>query len=253
MFKSKYLYLVLALVLAIGTMTAPIIHAVSWSDDFNGSAVDTNKWVFETGGGGWGNNELEYYKSGSANTSVSGGILTITAKKESYGGCSYTSARMKTQGKFSYTYGTVEARLAVPQGKGYWPACWMLGNNIGSVGWPKCGEIDVMESINSNNTCYGTMHWDNNGHASYGGSKSVSNMAGWHTYKVVWTTTAIKWYVDGSQYWEGNIANGINGTDEFSRPFFILLNFAVGGNWPGNPDSNTVFPAYYKIDYIHVY
>jgi beta-glucanase (GH16 family) len=140
------------------------------------SLVNTGKWAFETGNnGGWGNNELEYYQS--ANATVSGGILTITAKKENVGGCSYTSSRMKTSGKFSFTYGKVEARLQVPQGQGYWPAFWMLGNNINSgTAWPACGEIDIMECVNTTSTCVGTIHWDNNGHVSYGNSRAVSGM-----------------------------------------------------------------------------
>src|SRR6185436_15483099 len=139
--------------------------SLSWSDEFDSSAINTSNWKFETGAGGWGNNELEYYTNRAVNATVSNGNLLIIARKESYNGSSYTSARMKTQGLQSWTYGKMEARIKLPSGKGIWPAFWMLGENITSVGWPKCGEIDIMEHVNKDTTTEGTMHWDNNGHA----------------------------------------------------------------------------------------
>ncbi len=254
MMKRRYVFLVLAFVLIMGMFTIPTAHGaytLVWSDEFDGSAVNTSNWVFDTGGGGWGNNELQYYQA--ANAAVSGGILTITAKRESVGGMSYTSARLKTLGKRSWTYGRIEARLAVPMGQGIWPAFWMLGTNFNGSNWPGCGEIDIMEHINSENTVYGTIHWDYNGYATYGGSTTVSSPTSYHTYTIEWTSSYIKWFVDGVQYHEANIANSINGTEEFHKPFFILLNLAVGGNWPGAPNSSTVFPAQYKVDYVRVY
>ncbi len=228
-------------------------YSLVWSDEFDGSSVDTSKWVFETGNnGGWGNSELEYYQA--ANATVAGGILAITAKKEDVGGFHYTSTRMKTAGKYSFTYGKVEAKIKIPKGQGLWPAFWMLGANIGSVYWPNCGEIDIMEHINTDNVCYGTMHWNSgNGHVSYGLNTTVSNISDWHIYTVEWTTTDIIWLVDGFQYCNGNITNNINNTGAFHQPFFILLNMAVGGSWPGSPDSSTPFPAQYQIDYVRVY
>jgi beta-glucanase (GH16 family) len=223
-----------------------------WSDEFNGSSVNTNNWTFETGGGGWGNNELQYYTNGS-NATVSGGILTIEARQQSMGGYAYTSTRIKTQGKRQFTYGRFEARLAVPMGQGLWPAFWMLGANFPTVGWPASGEIDIMEHINTQSTTYGTLHWDNNGYATYGGSTGVNNPAAFHTYAIEWNASSIKWFLDGVQFHEANILNNINGTDEFHRPFFFLLNLAVGGNWPGNPNGTTPFPARYQIDYVRVY
>ncbi len=223
-----------------------------WADEFNGSSVDTSNWTFETGGGGWGNNELQYYTNGN-NATVSGGILTIEARQQSMGGYAYTSTRIKTQGKREFQYGRLEARLAVPMGQGIWPAFWMLGANFPSVGWPASGEIDIMEHINTQNTTYGTLHWDNNGYATYGGNTTVNNPAAFHTYAVEWNSSSIKWFLDGAQFHEANILNNINGTDEFHRPFFFLLNLAVGGNWPGNPDGSTPFPAKYQIDYVRVY
>ena len=141
-----------------------------WSDEFNGNSIDTSKWGFEigTGSNGWGNNEQQYYTNRSDNAYVADGALHIRAKKESYGGRNYTSARLNTNGKFTFTYGYVEARLALPSNQGIWPAFWMLGANIGSVGWPSCGEIDIMEAINAENKTYGTCHWNANGHAEYG-------------------------------------------------------------------------------------
>jgi len=195
----------------------------------SGTSLKAITWAYETGGGGWGNAELEYYKS-SGNATLTANSVTITAKRESYGGYSYTSARVhSTQ---SWTYGYVSCSAQCPAVQGLWPAFWMLGSNIGSVGWPSCGEIDIMEQINTSRTNYGTMHWNVNGHVSYGGS--TSSGTGYHTYAINWNTSAITWYVDGRQYLQGNIANNINSTGCFHKAFYILVNMAVGGNWPGN-------------------
>jgi beta-glucanase (GH16 family) len=225
-----------------------------WSDEFNGTAVDPNNWEFMIGDGcaygncGWGNNELEYYTNGN-NSSIQNGVLVIEARRENVGGMAYTSSRMITRGKHEFTYGKIEARMALPMGQGLWPAFWMLGSNIGSVGWPACGETDIMEHINATNTVYGTIHWDAGGYASYGGSTNTTP-ANYHVYTIEWTSSYIRWFVDGVQYHE---ANSINGTDEFHRPFFILLNLAVGGNWPGSPNSSTPFPSRMYVDYVRVY
>ncbi|MCX7987013.1 MAG: family 16 glycosylhydrolase, partial [Bacteroidales bacterium] len=224
-----------------------------WSDEFNGTSLNTAFWTYEIGGGGWGNNELQYYRDGTANTTVSGGTLKIIAKRESYGGYQYTSARIKTQGKYSVQYGNIQARLRVPMGQGLWPAFWMLGANFSSVGWPACGEIDIMEHVNSENTVHGTIHWNGpSGYASYTGSTSTTPQ-NWHVYSINWSSNNIRWYVDGVQYHVANIQNNINSTEEFHRPFFFILNLAVGGNWPGAPNASTPFPATYEIDYVRVY
>lgn len=223
-----------------------------WSDEFTNGPINTANWAFETGGGGWGNNELEYYTNRPENATITNGNLLIIARKELFGGNNYTSARMKTQGKKSWTYGKVEARIKIPAGKGIWPAFWMLGDNISQVGWPKCGEIDIMEHINSVPQINGTIHWDNNGHSQYGGD-TVVNSTQYHIYAVEWDDTGIKWFLDGNKYWEANILNNINGTNEFHAPFFILLNLAIGGNWPGNPDASTAFPDTMFVDYVRVY
>jgi beta-glucanase (GH16 family) len=222
-----------------------------WADEFtNGIGPD---WVFETGtgSGGWGNNELQYYRS--QNATVSGGQLKITARREAFGGMQYTSARMKTQGRKSWRYGRVEARISMPSFQGVWPAFWMLGDNIGSVGWPACGEIDIMEHVNTGGTVNGTMHWqDQNGnYANYGGNTSTS-ITSFHTYAIEWNASEIKWFVDGAQYHVANIAGGINGTSEFHNNFFVILNMAIGGNWPGFTIDNNAFPATMSVDYVRV-
>lgn len=235
------------------TPTAPPTPPPSglvWSDEFTSSIG--SDWVFEIGNGssGWGNNELEYYRT--QNATVSGGNLVITAKKESYGGYSYTSARMKTQGNKDWKYGTIEARMKLPSVQGLWPAFWMLGTSITSVGWPACGEIDIMEHINTENKVYGTIHWDNGGYANYGGSRSATPTS-YHVYSIEWDSSSIRWLYDGVQWWEANILNGINGTSEFHAKFFVLLNLAVGGNWPGFTIDDSSLPASMYVDYVRVY
>jgi beta-glucanase (GH16 family) len=226
-----------------------------WSDEFNGTSLNSSNWTAEigTGSGGWGNNELEYYTNRSQNLQVTGGNLVITALKESYGGMNYTSARIKTQGLRSFTYGKIEARIKLPTGQGLWPAFWMLGNNITTVGWPKCGEIDIMERVNSNPYVNGTVHWDANGYANYGKTSGNLDFSQFHVYSIEWDKDYIRWFVDGVQYNEILITNGTGNTEEFQRPFFILLNLAVGGNWPGSPNSSTPFPSQMLVDYVRVY
>jgi beta-glucanase (GH16 family) len=234
-------------------LVGPQTWNLVWSDEFDSASISKSNWTYDTGGGGWGNGELEYYTNRSENSSISNGNLLIVARKESYSGSSYTSARLKTQGLKSFTYGKIEARMKLPVGQGLWPAFWLLGNNISQVNWPRCGEIDIMEHINTDGNIYGTMHWDNNGYVSYGGGTTTDNVGAYHIYSIEWSADAIKWFLDGNQYWEGNISNNINGTDEFHLPFFIILNVAVGGRWPGSPDSTTYFPDTMFVDYVRVY
>jgi hypothetical protein len=230
-----------------------------WSDEFNGSTISTANWGFDLGGGGWGNNELQNYTSRTENARIANGMLVIETRRENCGGNAYTSARMKTQGKQSFGINTwVEARINAPEGQGIWPAFWMLGNSISTVGWPSCGEIDIMEIQGQNPfRNFGTIHWaDQNGqHVSFGGifNSSTSLTAGFHTYAISRTGTSIKWYVDRVQYAEANISGGINSTSEFQGPFFILLNVAVGGNFVGNPDGSTVFPQQMQVDWVRVW
>ncbi|MCR5886505.1 family 16 glycosylhydrolase [Hymenobacter sp. J193] len=238
-----------ALALAGATQVAQAqTYQQVWADEFNGSI--SSSWVFETGGGGWGNNEKQYYQR--ANATVNGTDLMITARRENVGGLPYTSARMKTQGVKQFTYGKIEARIKMPLGQGLWPAFWMLGANIGQVGWPACGEIDVMEHINSESKVYGTVHWDSNGHAEYGGN-TVTTPQNYHVYTVEWEPTYIRWFVDGVKYHEINIAGNTGGTEEFQRPFFLLLNLAVAGNWPGQTVDESKLPATMYVDYVRVF
>ncbi|MEH6416169.1 glycoside hydrolase family 16 protein [Pseudomonas sp. CGJS7] len=225
---------------------------LAWSDEFNGSIGPS--WVFETGNGssGWGNNELQYYRR--ENAAIENNALVITARRQDFGGYRYTSARMKTQGVRTFKYGKIEARMRLPSFMGAWPAFWMLGANMPQVGWPDSGEIDVMEHINNENRTYGTIHWrDHNGnYAQYGGNTNL-NVADWHVYAVEWDANAIRWYVDGNKFHEANIQNGINGTHEFHNDFFLLLNFAIGGNWPGFNIDESKLPAKMHVDYVRVY
>jgi len=261
MLKQKKWISVLLVVLLFFTLipskevkAAPNWNLV-WSDEFNGNSLNTSNWIAETGIGdnGWGNNELQYYTSRGENLQVTGGNLVITARKESYGGRNYTSARIKTQGLRNFTYGKIEARIKLPTGQGLWPAFWMLGSNISSVGWPSCGEIDIMERVNANPFVNGTVHWNANGYASYGKESGYVDFSGYHVYSIEWDSSYIRWFVDGILFNEFYIANGTGNTEEFQRPHFILLNLAVGGNWPGSPNSSTPFPAQMLVDYVRVY
>jgi hypothetical protein len=162
---------------------------------------------------------------------------------------------MKTQGRKAFQYGRIEAKIAMPSAQGLWPAFWMLGSSITTEGWPSCGEIDIMEHINTETKVHGTIHWssDNGAYANYGGSTPVANVTTAHVYSVEWDASAIRWFVDGVKFHEASILNGINGTHEFHEDFFLLLNLAVGGNWPGFNVDNTAFPASMYVDYVRVY
>ncbi|MBU1097597.1 MAG: hypothetical protein CVV23_11590 [Ignavibacteriae bacterium HGW-Ignavibacteriae-2] len=233
-------------------------YELVWFENFSGSQLDLSSWTYEVNGNGGGNNELQYYTDRSDNVFLEDGKLIIQAKKENYLNKQYTSARIITQNKKFYKYGRIEARIKLPFGKGMWPAFWMLGGNIDNVGWPKCGEIDIMEMIGgtgNDNRIYGTAHWDNNGsHASYGGSKSLSSgkfADDFHLFAIEWTKNSIRWYLDGNQYHVIDITPAE--LQEFHQNYFIILNLAVGGNWPGSPDATTSFPQRMEVDYVSVY
>ncbi len=233
-----------------------------WNDEFDGETIDASKWGFEigTGASGWGNNEWEYYTSRKENTYIKDGVLHIRAQKEDYEGQKYTSARMLTKGKFAFKYGTVEARIALPVGKGIWPAFWMLGENFDKVGWPACGEIDIIEAVNSENIVYGTNHWANGSeYATYGNNtgnyrdqKHEMDITQFHTYKFTWDEKYIRMFVDDFMYHEILIEGNQGDTEEFHKPFFFLLNVAVAGNWPGFEVDDTQFPNEMLVDYIRV-
>jgi len=234
---------------------------VVWSDEFNGTTINPAVWTFDIGNGasGWGNNEFEYYTSRPQNAYVSNGVLNIVARQESFGGFNYTSARLKTEGRFSKQYGRFEFGARLPQGVGFWPALWMLGTNFTSVGWPACGEIDVMENNGSSPTnVQGTIH--------YGGSTTQNYtlpggfVTNFHTYLLEWTTNAILWYVDGLRYHTQTNWSSFAGPypAPFNQPFFLLMNLAIGGNYLGNPsqaniNANTVFPGIMQVDYVRIY
>jgi beta-glucanase (GH16 family) len=211
----------------------------------------------EIGGSGWGNNELQYYTNNTTNAMVNNGLLTITALKESYGGRQYTSARITTQNKFTFKYGRVEARIKLPYGQGIWPAFWMLGANFSSVGWPTCGEVDIMEMVGGtgkDNRVYSTLHWDNGGHQEYGSSYSLSPgifADDFHVFSIEWDENKIRSYVDGNPFFVIDITPAF--LSEFHQNFFLIMNVAVGGNWPGSPNASTVFPQTMQVDYVRVY
>jgi beta-glucanase (GH16 family) len=245
---------------------------LAWSDEFNGadgSSPDSSKWTFDTGvgGNGWGNHELETYTNRTQNAQIKSGNLVITALKETYAdpkdGVSrnYTSARLKTQGLFSQAYGRFEARIKIPAGQGMWPAFWMLGNDIGSVGWPKCGEIDIMENIGKEpGTVHGSLHGPSTASSTSDLSAPFSLTAGqnfaddFHLYAVEWEPGTIRFYVDTNLYATCNKSQWpAGGAWTFDHPFFLILNVAVGGDWPGPPDNTTVFPQQMLVDYLRVY
>jgi beta-glucanase (GH16 family) len=239
-----------------------------WSDEFNdpdGSRPDAAKWKFEVGGNGWGNQELEYYTNRPENSFVRGGNLVIQALKESFTGAdrvtrNYTSARMTTQGLFEQAYGRFEARLKIARGQGIWPAFWLLGNDFGKIGWPACGEIDVMESIGKEpSTIHGSMHGP--GYSGDLDFTSVYKLPGgvhffddFHVFAIEWEPGIVRFFVDQELYatfTPSRLPAGMKWV--FDHPFFIVLNVAVGGVWPGPPDSTTVFPEAMLVDYVRVY
>jgi beta-glucanase (GH16 family) len=240
-----------------------------WSDEFNGpdgSAPDSSKWTYDLGGKGWGNKELECYTSRPQNAQIKGGNLVIAAQKENIAcsdgtSSSYTAARLKTQGLFSQAYGRFEARIKIPAGQGMWPAFWMLGNNIPSVGWPACGEIDIMENIGKEP---GTVHGSLHGPSTTGATSDTSDPFSlpaeqkfaddFHLYAVEWEQGVVRFYVDTNLYATVKQSQWpAGGTWVFDHPFFLLLNVAVGGDWPGSPDNTTQFPQQMLVDYVRVY
>ena len=231
-----------------------------WSDEFEGTNLNEKFWNYEIGNNnGWGNNELQYYKK--ENTSVKDGYLIVEAKNESAGNQIYTSSRLTTQNKYNFKYGRVDIRAALPKGQGIWPALWMLGKNITTVSWPKCGEIDIMEMVGGNSgvgsdkTTYGTAHWDNNGtRALYGGNTKLTSGIfndEFHVFSIVWDAQKIVWYLDDKQFHV--IDTTPAGLSEFQEEYFLLVNLAIGGDWPGKPDGTTVLPQYLVVDYIRVF
>jgi hypothetical protein len=236
-------------------------YTLVWSDEFSGNSLDMNTWNQEVGNGsgGWGNNELESYTTSTKNTFVSNGNLIIEARRETLGNFNYSSGRMTTQDKKSFKFGRIDIRAKLPVGKGIWPALWMLGSNIATAGWPKCGEIDIMELIGVNpSTVYGTLHWANSGgaHASKGSSTVLPSgdySKEFHVFSLTWAENNLQWYVDDQKYLDISISDLGAATYPFNLNQFFIFNVAVGGNWPGSPDGNTQFPQRMFVDYVRVF
>jgi beta-glucanase (GH16 family) len=247
----------------------PSKWTLGWSDEFSGpdgSSPDSQKWTFDLGGKGWGNRELQSYTNRKENARIEKGNLVITAQKESFTGADgitrdYTSARLKTQGLFAQTYGRIEARIKIPEGQGMWPAFWMLGQDISSAGWPRCGEIDIMENIGKEPaTIHGSLHGPSStSHTSDLTAiftlPAAQNFAvDFHLYAVEWEPGTVRFYVDSNLYATFRSSDWPPGGKwVFDHPFFIILNVAVGGDWPGSPDASTKFPQTMLVDYVRVY
>ncbi len=268
---GRLVRVVLALVLALPALvsnaactkktTAPKFDLV-WQDEFDGPAgqlPDATKWGFDIGTN-WGNNQLEYDTDRPENVSLDGvGHLAITARQESWLGSNYTSGRIQTNGKFSQAGGRFEARMRMPTGQGMWPAFWLLGGNFGSVGWPACGEIDIMEYRGQEPaTIHGSLHGP-----GYSGGNAITRTytsatttfdSGFHVYAVEWTSKKIAWSVDGVTYHTAT-PSGLPGGSAwvFDHPFFVILDLAVGGGFVGPPNAGTSFPQQLLVDYVRVY
>jgi beta-glucanase (GH16 family) len=235
-------------------------YTLAWSDEFSAANLNTNDWKQETGNNnGWGNNELENYTNSKKNTFLSNGNLIIEARKESLNGFNYTSGRMTTENKKNFKFGRIDIRAKLPVAKGLWPALWMLGSNINTVGWPQCGEIDIMELVGSNpNRISGTIHYKN---ASGTRSFQTGNYflpsgdfsQQFHVFSIVWQQDIIKWYVDDNLYYTRTAADLGGATNPFNLSEFFLFNVAVGGDWPGAPDATTIFPQRMFVDYVRIF
>ncbi len=236
-------------------------YELIWSDEFEGaagSAISTDKWNYDLGTGqnGWGNNELQTYTQSSQNVALDGsGNLVITARKDQFG--NYTSARIKTQGKFTQQYGRIEARIKTPTGSGIWPAFWMLGSNIDSVTWPQCGEIDIMEQKGKfSNITYGSIHGP-----GYSGGEAITTPyalqnnrfdTDFYVYAIEWSENRIDFFVNDYLY-KRITTSDVPGEWVYNQPFFMILNVAVGGNFGGPPNDFTPFPCSMTVDYVRVY
>ena len=251
----------------VPAQSANVNWVLTWSDEFDaadGAAPDPKKWSAQTGGGGWGNSELEYYTGRRTNSRVEKGNLVIEALQEKFTGPDgvtreYTSARLKTEKLFAQKYGKFEARIRIPKGQGMWPAFWMLGDDFPTVGWPACGEIDIMENIGrESGTVHGTIHGPGySGDDSLGAPFALSgaNVADdFHLFGVEWEPKEIRFYVDGQPYETRTPADLPSGARwVFDHPFYLILNVAVGGKWPGNPDASTQFPQQMLVDYVRIF
>ena len=262
MIKKIILFLAICIIASCEddeTQTVTTFDNLVLEENFENGEIDSSLWSFETGTGqnGWGNNELQYYTDRSENVKVEDGKLIITARKESFQGSSYTSARMITKDKFDIKYGRIEARMKMPWGRGLWPAFWMLGANIDEVGWPQTGEIDIMEYRGQDpNIVHGSVHGP-----GYSAGNSITKSfelnndrldTGFHKYGIEWNENFINFYIDDSLYNQIS-PNDVTGEWVFDKPFFMLVNMAVGGTFVGSPSGDTVFPQTLEVDYIRVF
>ncbi|GAB4018910.1 glycoside hydrolase family 16 protein [Spirosoma koreense] len=241
----------------------PPTRKLVWSDEFDNAGLpDSTKWAYEVGGNGWGNNELEYYTARRPeNARIENGKLIIEARKETYQGNRYTSARLFTRGKADWTYGRIEARAKLPKGVGTWPAIWMLGKNIPTAGWPLCGEIDIMEHVGfDEGVIHGTVHTEAYNHAKKtekGKAVTIKNVtADFHRYAIEWTADRIDFFVDDQQYYsvQKTVLGDTKAQWPFDQPFYLILNLAVGGNWGGQKGvDETIWPQRMEVDYVRVY
>ncbi|RYY56997.1 MAG: glycosyl hydrolase family protein [Chitinophagaceae bacterium] len=242
---------------------APVGYTLVWEDNFDGPAINPANWAFQTGDGcpnvcGWGNNELEWYTSAADNLFFQDGKMIIAALKQSYSGKEYTSSKLLSQGKKTMKFGRVDFRAKLPYGKGIWPAFWMLPENVGS-GWPRTGEIDIMENVgHERSTTHGTLHFGPGpGSTQKTHSTTITgNLSDeFHVFSLIWVEDKIQWLLDGQIFATANKEDLELGTASypFNADFFFIINLAVGGNWPGSPNAETIFPQYYIIDYIRVY
>lgn len=231
-------------------------YTLVWNDEFDGKTIDKAYWNFDIGNNnGWGNHELEYYTERAQNAFKSQGHLVMEARSEKFADFGFTSAKMTTKDKKTFTYGRVDIRAKLPKGKGIWPALWMLGNNIDQVSWPACGEIDIMELIGQQpSTVYGTMHWGATfaNHQSYDTHTDLSSGTfgdAFHVYSLIWTAQSVDLRVDDVAYFNYDITSDM----PFNQEFYLIFNIAVGGDWPGPPDASTVLPQRMVVDYIRVF
>ncbi|WP_445715877.1 glycoside hydrolase family 16 protein [Flavobacterium sp.] len=261
--KSLALITVMVSIMGCSTdekQTVTTMNNLVMQDEFDvDGAPNSTYWSYDigTGNNGWGNNESQYYTSRPENVVVENGMLKITARQELYMGSNYTSARILTKGKVEQKYGRIEARIKCPLGQGLWPAFWMLGDDIDEVGWPNCGEIDIMEYLGSNpTTAFGTVHGP-----GYSGGQSISKNftltnsrfdTDFHIFGIEWGEDYINYYIDDKLY-NQITPEDVPGEWVFNKPFYIILNMAVGGNLPGSPNSETTFPQEMLVDYVRIY